>query len=442
MSQAGSIRQRDGYWILRYRVTRPELRCKVCGQLPTRHSRAGHSFDGETKLVRVQLLKKLGKVEDCDKRLKKIAPAYIREEAARVIGPVTKSTIPPERNITVGEFVETVYFPHLEAEGMKPSTIAGYRARWNSQLKSRIANKRLREFDSTEADELFRDIARSNPGMTRSTLRHFKSLLSGAYRLAIVRKYVSGFVDENQKIHGNPMRESSIPHSAPEGNGTYVYSADDVVSMIGLLPEPAKTAVAIAGFTGLRCCEIFALRWEDLQGSELKVERAVWNGKVGTLKTQASRAPVPVIEPLQRRLAEYRWKCGDPQEGFMFPTSNRTPIDQTNLVDRIILPTLNVCLYCGKNEEDHLISNKDGHEYERDPRRPKWRAWHAFRRGLATTLHASGEADKTIQAILRHANVNTTQQCYIKAVPENSTRAMLKFGALIADKMLTEFATA
>ena len=27
--------------------------------------------------------------------------------------------------LVIGEFVEKVYFPHLEEEGMKPSTIAG-----------------------------------------------------------------------------------------------------------------------------------------------------------------------------------------------------------------------------------------------------------------------------------------------------------------------------
>jgi integrase len=76
-----------------------------------------------------------------------------------------------------------------------------------------------------------------------------------------------------------------------------------------------------------------------------------------------------------------------------------------------------------------------GHEYKRDPRRPEWRGWHAARRGLGTTLRAAGEADQTIQAILRHANVKTTQACYIKAVPRNSRTAMQKLGQSIAEKM-------
>jgi len=64
-----------------------------------------------------------------------------------------------------------------------------------------------------------------------------------------------------------------------------------------------------------------------------------------------------------------------------------------------IIPALNVCVHCKKTEDD----DKEKHKYERDLSRPEWRGWHAFRRGLATTLHALGENDQTIQNILRHA---------------------------------------
>ena len=34
-----------------------------------------------------------------------------------------------------------------------------------------------------------------------------------------------------------------------------------------------------------------------------------------------------------------------------------------------------------------------------------WHGWHAFRRGLSTTLHRLGVPDKDVQQILRHANI-------------------------------------
>ena len=54
----------------------------------------------------------------------------------------------------------------------------------------------------------------------------------------------------------------------------------------------------------------------------------------------------------------------------------------------------------------------------------KWHGWHGFRRGLATNLHQLGVADKTIQRILRHANVAVTQNCYIKTADSEVAAAM------------------
>ena len=56
----------------------------------------------------------------------------------------------------------------------------------------------------------------------------------------------------------------------------------------------------------------------------------------------------------------------------------------------------------------------------------KWHGWHAFRRGLATNLHALGVTDKIIQRILRHSNVAVTQARYIKGTDQEMDAAMAK----------------
>lgn len=55
---------------------------------------------------------------------------------------------------------------------------------------------------------------------------------------------------------------------------------------------------------------------------------------------------------------------------------------------------------------------------------------HAFRRGLATNLHRLGVPDKTIQAILRHSNLSTTMNSYVKSVPKDASVAMRKLEAI------------
>jgi integrase len=54
----------------------------------------------------------------------------------------------------------------------------------------------------------------------------------------------------------------------------------------------------------------------------------------------------------------------------------------------------------------------------------RWHGWHAFRRGLATNLHRLGVPDKVIQRILRHANVTTTMNIYVKTVSVDAANAM------------------
>src|SRR5271166_6843295 len=119
-------------------------------------------------------------------------------------------------------------------------------------------------------------------------------------------------------------------------------------------------------------------------------------------------------------------------------------MDLGNLLNRSILPTLNRCAVCGKPKEEcqKLLCEDDGgtprHRFERDKIFPEWHGWHAARRGLGTNLYRLGVPEKTIQAILRHANVSTTTY-YIKTAAEDTQAAMAKLETeLIGQRMGNE----
>jgi integrase len=114
--------------------------------------------------------------------------------------------------------------------------------------------------------------------------------------------------------------------------------------------------------------------------------------------------------------------------GPIFRTSTGSALRLNNLLRWQILSLLNRCKTCGESEVEH--ENAD-HDYLRDESRPKWQGWHAFRRGLATNLHAIGVDDLTIQRILRHSNVQVTQQSYIKTLPRQVTDAMDQLSAKV-----------
>jgi integrase len=118
----------------------------------------------------------------------------------------------------------------------------------------------------------------------------------------------------------------------------------------------------------------------------------------------------------------------------MFPTGNGKPISMNNLLNREILPALNRCVHCGLSEGKPHLKAKECPGYERDARIPSWHGFHAARRGLGSNLYRLGVSDKTIQAILRHSNVNVTTTYYIKTNSSDVTAAMEKFEQNIAEQ--------
>ena len=115
----------------------------------------------------------------------------------------------------------------------------------------------------------------------------------------------------------------------------------------------------------------------------------------------------------------------------MFKSEAGTPMNHNNVLNRVILPALNKCAICTKQRAEHVLAD---HDYARDESRPSWRGWHAFRRGLGTNLAELGVDDLTIQRILRHANVATTRQHYIKVRnPKVEAAMQMLEGALPAD---------
>jgi integrase len=107
---------------------------------------------------------------------------------------------------------------------------------------------------------------------------------------------------------------------------------------------------------------------------------------------------VPIIKPLRLLLNAIKPAHAS---GFIFPNTIGGALDLDNLADRVIRPTLKA----------HNLT---------------WKGWQAYRRGLATNLKALGVPDTTIQCILRHENVNTTQRFYIKTASAVAVDAMKK----------------
>jgi len=132
------------------------------------------------------------------------------------------------------------------------------------------------------------------------------------------------------------------------------------------------------------------------------------------------------VKLLADTLEAHRLRMGQLAVGPIFAAGNGKPLNLDNLVRRDIIPTLSICAVCRKRADEH---KPEGHIFERDNSLPEWHGWHAFRRDLATNLHALGIADKTIKAILQHSNVGLTMNIYVKSVTDSQVAAMDTLGA-------------
>src|SRR5215472_7034977 len=162
----------------------------------------------------------------------------------------------------------TRYSFRSSRKGLRESTYRGYLARWESQLKPRCADMRLRDFRVLSAQQVIDTIHRQNPEMKYSTLAHLRNLLSlifdEAERLELLPKGA-----------GNPVKLVRLP-DAPEDDETYAYSLREIETMLAVIPEPAASVCAVAAFAALRRAELRGLRWEDDDRQQLMVSRSVW----------------------------------------------------------------------------------------------------------------------------------------------------------------------
>lgn len=339
------------------------------------------------KSVRRRVLKRLA--TKCDEYPDEKSVAAL---AAEILEPVNRQTAPASAE-ALASFLEHVYLPACQKE-LRPSTAAGY-ADMLRLVKPHLNGLRVREVEPRHVDKLLRAVAatptKAGEARAHTTMANCRNFLSGAFRFAIREALYSKH---------NPVREIKLPKGLKRMEDTYAYSLAEELAMIKVLPEPARTVVMAAAFSGFRHSELRGLRWEDYTGPTIKVERSVWGKHIGETKTEGSRAEVDVIAPLRNALDAHK-KRYPSASGYIFEGGTGQPLVLANLARRTIRPAL---------EKAKL----------------EWYGWHAFRRGLATNLHELGVDDLTIQRICRHDDVATTQKHYMKTRTAPRKAAMQK----------------
>jgi integrase len=295
---------------------------------------------------------------------------------------------------TIGEFVEQTYFPDLAAPGLyycEPPTRKTYRDNWKNHLHPLIANERMRTFTPAKTEPVMARIAEKTANkLAHSTYANIKVTFSAIFTHAIRRGVVQH----------NPVSSVSIPKGKPSETTVRAYSLDEIFQHMRLFDDDAKAIIATVAFAGLRGEELRGLWSSDDRGDYLEIRRTVWksivreHGKTEDSGSELAPAEIPIIPLLRKILDKVEHKSG-----WLFRNTEGGFVDLNNVAYRIVRPALKAA-------------------------RLKWHGWHAYRRGLASKLKELGVDDMVIQRIMRHKDVSTTRNNYIKVRDEGVAAAM------------------
>lgn len=322
-------------------------------------------------------------------------PSDVQSLLDDILRPINEGKSDPRGTMTVVKFYENHFRPHVKAD-CKPATAVTYDSTWTLYLSAHLGSAIMRDFRCVDATNLFSEI-HAHHGVGRTTLRKCKAVLSAVFTYAKQTGVLDGM---------NPVIDAGIPKKAHKSKPTQAATAEHVTGMLHTLTGIARLAVALVFFCGLRPGEARGARWEDYDGKVLLIRRSVWRTYITDTKTEGSGtedsgAPVPVCEPLRRILDEQREATG-----FILAGPSGKPINLANLARRVVVPTLR-------------------------KKNVPWYGWYALRRGIGT-LATALDSDLAAKGWLRHANIATTRQFYIKDVPPETQRAADKVGELFS----------
>jgi len=135
------------------------------------------------------------------------------------------------------------------------------------------------------------------------------------------------------------LRQSAKRYRTPE-----VLEASEIQNLLQQLKSCFRLMVLLEATTGLRRSELFAIKWGDVDFSNLRLDvvRSIYWRHIGDCKTEASRKPLPLDERVAADL--WLWKettrYGGPDEWiFASPrTKGKYPFWPDAVLQKVIRP--------------------------------------------------------------------------------------------------------
>lgn len=220
--------------------------------------------------------------------------------------PVIKKESPPENKCETFSAYATRWFALYKEPHVRASTKSMYENGFNAHIFPAIGSRPL---DEITADELQAFVI----GFSESS----SSLID---KIMLILRQVFAAAQADGLIEKNPVARLKPP--AGTTGERLPLSIKDVEALVKAARiHPYGLFPLLLLFTGLRRGEALGLKWSDLRGNKLHIERAVYYEEsnaatIGETKTKASHREIPLVPLLVEKLNEQR--AGHGENEFIF----------------------------------------------------------------------------------------------------------------------------
>ncbi len=258
-------------------------------------------------------------------------------------------------------------------------------------------------------------------------------------------KTAMGQVYKHAQRHGLiPRDEGTNPMTLVRCAGGSDYEAvvltpEQTFKLLEKLEQPEYTIALLIACTGLRQSEAFALQWGDMDFEKhaIHVRRSWTLSETGKGKTKLAKSDMPMHPILAEAMQVWRRETLYHEDSHWVFASNkckgRVPRCGSIAAQDYLRPAaVEVGIL---TKEDVLDSEgKVAASIYRDKRGDVVTrfGWHNLRHSLSSFLVSQGTDPKTVQSLLRHANIKTTLDIYAHAVSDNKMAAQGEYLAALA----------
>ena len=280
-----------------------------------------------------------------------------------------------------------------ELPDLRHSTASAYRSYAENHIRPKWSDYGISDIKPFAVEEWLKklDLAAKSKGQIRTIMR---SLFNSAMRWELIQ------------LGENPMKLVRVRGISKREREPRVLTLAEFQSLLRYIEdEPFRTMVLLDIATGLRASELLALKWCDVNWSELtlSVRRAIVDDVTDDVKTKSSKAGLPLDPDLGELLLAWKsatefnrdedWVFASPFHGGEKPY-RAWGVQQWRIRPAAVLAGL------GKGV-----------------------GWHTFRHTFRTLLDEIGAPLKVQQELMRHADIRCMGRRWTRASAARKARS-------------------